>query len=99
MIEFFPSLARTAANAVGKGGQYDHEKILHQCKVAFQKNTVDRERARKANLEDAAQRRSIAEGFDTDNDEDHEELRAEYELEVSLNPSLMDATRVDNMDA
>ena len=96
MVEFYPSLARTAANAVGKGGQYDHAKVLGQCKVAFQKNTVDKERARKAQQTvPPSKRRRIAEGFST-SDEDNEELREDYELEMSLNPSHLEASMQSN---
>ncbi len=97
MAEFYPSLARTAANAVGKGGQYDHAKVLNQCKVAFQKNTVDKERARKSQLTVApSKRRRIAEGFTT-SDEDNEELREDYEMEMSLNPSHLEASLNSNV--
>ena len=94
MVEFYPSVARMAAKYRGKLGEYDHTKVLNQCKIAFQKNTVDKDRAKREQAHLAPpKRRRIDEGFSKDDTDPEEELRGDYEGEET---SLINLTGLDS---
>ncbi len=100
MVETYPLMARMAAKHVGKEGQYDHEKVINQCRVAFQRHTVTRDRKRKQDMDlSPSKRRKVTEGFSTSDDEPGEELRQDYDnMELSLLhlTSFMDQTLQGN---